>query len=103
MTPDPEARAAMVEAALKTYWGRYYDPNDADQGLRRSMAKALTVAMRAAEVRGFKLVGPEATEEMLVAMEAAPCGDPDGGETGAFWGPMWTDAQSAAPKWEDRK
>jgi len=113
MTPDAKTRAAMVEAMAEALFLAdemvqfrkafpWADQSEAFKDrYRKSACSALPAAILEAQARGFKLVGPEATEEMLLAMEAAPCGDPDGGETGVFWGPMWTDAHTAAPGWEN--
>lgn len=113
MTPPPEVRATMVDAAagsafdrfmsisgtLTPRWGnvlanRATEPvaRDFYEHWTRVAEKDLTAAILAAEKEGFKLVGPEATEEMRKAMVSGILKSPSS---------VWFDGHSAAPGWGD--
>lgn len=57
----PEVKVAAVEAAVAAY----DDP--AVWRLEEAVSKSLTAAIRALEAAGYKVVGPEATVEMMDA------------------------------------
>lgn len=95
---DPDTKSAMAEAAQAGWWSRSGDP-----GNRVRAMDAITSAMLAAEARGFKLVGPEATSDMGAA----------GAEEYRSWRSrpwpedfadlIWCAMHKEAPGWEDGK
>ena len=102
MTPDAQTRAAMVEAACVAYVKAHPILQDwpgsitqiGQENLRSWMASAITVAILAAEARGFKLVHRGATDTMK--MEWVRKFD-------NAMGPqrMWEIQHNAAPGWGD--
>lgn len=95
---DPKVKAAMVEAAMKSL---YYDQSTRGSRLtfgqlcQHNAELSVTAAMLAAEAQGYKLVGPEATEEMVaVIWDSYWDGSGAGKDT-------WRAGHAAAPGWED--
>ena len=93
MTASTEIRAAMVEAAYR----ELYQEDDENEAVhRRMIGHALTAAILAAEARGFKLVGPEATLDMLNAGWEKMFGETAGPTSEVHYA-----MHAAAPGWGD--
>ena len=109
---DAETRAAMVEAGAQVIYDHYqcdrldcaqFPDCQKDGKCERAeivFEAAITAAILAAEERGFKLVGPDATEEMLKAS-----GDEEWKYQAGNYGQglphedVWLHQHDAAPKW----
>ena len=103
MTPDPQTRAAMVEAAatalfmademvqFRMAFSWSDQPEPFKDRYRKQASAAITAAILAAEARGFKLVGPGATTAQIDALHAGCSSEADD----------WAQAHAVAPKWED--
>ncbi len=80
----------MARAFYETYWQAIGSPELLTDEALLYVGKAITAAILAAEARGFKLVGPEATDDMAHA------------GTYITTPQMWRAMHDAAPKWEDK-